>query len=493
MSAIIEGTTLLNKNPSNISEVVSEHKILEDFEIDQIIYESQQAFKVWSKTPAPERAKVLARAAQLYTDHKEHYSKILHKENGKPIDEARGEIQEVIDTLEFFAGEGRRLYGMVGNSEMPNKTIYTTREPIGPALLITAWNFPAAVPSWKAAPCLIGGNTFILKPSEHAPLSGKIFVDVLNEAGLPHGVAQLAVGDGAVGKKLLERDEIKIVSFTGSTAVGREIAEVAASGFKKCALELGGKNSSIVMPDANLDLVREGLIWGAYGTAGQRCTSTSRLILSKSTSVALLPQFITEIDSLYDKANNRPSDKYCPIITAKQLRKVDDLVQEAIAEGAELVCGGKILDDGSHQGYFYEPTILKIKPTMKIAKTEVFGPVLSVIELEDKEPEKLLEEAMAISNDVKYGLSNSIFTENMNLGMKALKMFESGLVYFNAPTIGAECGGASFFGGWKQTGNGSREGGVAALDTYTQYKTVSIDYSASLQKAQISNYKAPGS
>lgn len=493
MSATIEGLTLLNKNPSNISELVSEHKILEDFEIDQIIYESQQAFKVWSKTSPPERAKVLLRAAQLYTEHKEHYSRILHKENGKPIDEARGEIQEVIDTLEFFAGEGRRLYGMVGNSEMPNKTIYSTREAIGPALLITAWNFPAAVPSWKAAPCLISGNSFILKPSEHAPLSGKIFVDVLNEAGLPYGVAQLAVGDGAIAKKILERDEIKIVSFTGSTAVGREIAELAARGFKKCALELGGKNSSIVMPDANLDLVREALIWGAYGTAGQRCTSTSRLILSKTTSENLLPQFIKEIDSLYDKANNRPSNKYCPIITAKQLRKVDDLVNEAITEGAELVCGGKILDDGSHQGYFYAPTILKIKPTMKIAKTEVFGPVLSVMELEDREPEALLEEAMTISNDVNYGLSNSIFTENMNLGMKALKMFESGLVYFNAPTIGAECGGASFFGGWKQTGNGSREGGLAALDTYTQYKTVSIDYSASLQKAQISNYKSPGS
>ncbi|MCH2226602.1 MAG: aldehyde dehydrogenase family protein [Candidatus Caenarcaniphilales bacterium] len=489
MSAVIEGSLLLNKNPSNISEVVSEHKICAPFELDQMVYESQQAFEVWSKTPAPERAKCLARAAQLYADHKEHYSKILHKENGKPLDEARGEIQEVIDTLEFFAGEGRRLYGMVGNSEMPDKSIFTTREPIGPALLITAWNFPAAVPSWKAAPCLIAGNSFILKPSEHAPLSGKIFIDVLNESGLPHGVAQLAVGGADIAKNLLARDEIKIVSFTGSTTVGREIATEAARSFKKCALELGGKNSCIVMDDANLELVQEGLIWGAYGTAGQRCTSTSRLIINKSTFSKISKPFQESISKLYDIANNRPSDKYCPIITAKQLRKVDDLVKEAIAEGAELVCGGKILDDGSHQGYFYEPTILKVKPDMKIAKTEVFGPVLSVIELDEPKPEAFLEQAVAIANDINYGLSNAIYTENVNLGMKSLRRLESGLVYLNAPTIGAECGGASFFGGWKQTGNGSREGGVAALDTYTQYKTISIDYSASLQKAQISNYR----
>ena len=486
MTAKIEGSTLLNYNPANISEVVSEHPLTQDAQA--MVQRSAQAFDLWSKTPIPDRAKVLAKAAQIYTENKEKFSQTLHQENGKPVDEARGEIQEVIDTLEFFAGEGRRLYGLVGNSEMPNKAIYTIREPIGPALLITAWNFPAAVPSWKVAPALISGNSVILKPSENAPLSGKIFIDTLNEAGLPANVAQLAVGGAELAKELLASEDIKIVSFTGSTAVGRQIAEAAASGFKKCALELGGKNSSIIMPDANLDLVREGLVWGAFGTAGQRCTSTSRLIISKASANILLPQFIKDIATLYDKEKDTPSDKYCPIITSKQLAKIDSLVQEAIAEGAELLCGGKILDDGSKKGFFYEPTILRVKPDMKIVKTEVFGPVLALIELDDCEPEEFLNKAMTIANDTVYGLSNSIFTESLNLGMRALKMFESGLVYLNAPTIGAECGGASFFGGWKQTGNGSREGGLAALDTYTQYKTISIDYSASLQKAQISNY-----
>lgn len=489
MTAEIVANTLINKNPRNIQEVISEHEISSDYDIDRMIDKATKAFQIWSKVPAPERAKYLLKCAKNYIEHKEHYAKILHSENGKSLTEARGEIQEVIDTLEFFAGEGRRLYGIVGNSEMPNKSIHTIRQPIGPALLISAWNFPAAVPSWKIAPCLISGNPFILKPSENAPLSGKILVDVLNDVGLPEGVAQLAVGGADISSKLLNRSEIKIVSFTGSTAVGQIIAENAAKTFKKCALELGGKNSCVVVDDANSALVIEGLVWGAYGTAGQRCTSTSRLIINKWKADEILPSLIEKISAFYDKAYQRGASDYAPIITHKQLLKIDNMVKAAIEAGAELICGGKILDDGSHGAYYYAPTILKIKETNPIARLEVFGPVLSVIELEERDKEKFLNEALRIANSVDYGLSNSIYTENINLGMKALHRFESGLVYLNAPTIGAECGGASFFGGWKQTGNGSREGGYAALDTYTQYKTISIDYSAALQKAQISNYE----
>ena len=487
--AVIVGDKIINKNPAKITEIVSEHQITTEDEMEKMLHKSAMAFQSWSQTPVPTRAKYLYKACEIFTKKKEELAEALHRENGKPIEEARGEIQEIIDVFEFFAGEGRRLYGMTGQSEMPNKTIMTIRQPIGPAVFIVAWNFPAAVPSWKAAPALIAGNTFILKPSEHAPLSGKLFVDVLNEAGLPDGVAQVAFGAGDVGEYLVSHPKSKIVSITGSVAVGRHVAQIAAKGFKKCALELGGKNSTIVMADANLNLVGDGLLWGAYGTGGQRCTSTSRLIIDKAVSDKVLSELKKKAEALYDEKNKKPASNYSPIINLKQLQKIHRMVEEALKEGAELICGGKILDDGSHSGYYYAPTILKAKHGMKITLEEVFGPVLSVIELESESKtrtqEDILNEALSISNAVEYGLSNAIFTENVNLGMKAVHRFESGLVYLNAPTIGAECGGASLFGGWKNTGNGSRESGIAALETYTQYKTIAIDYSAKLQRAQI--------
>lgn len=492
---VISGNKLLNYNPAKVSELVSEHEIHNKEQLDKMVEKSYQAFLKWREIPAPKRAEYLLRAAEIFTKRKGELAKALNRENGKPVFEAEGEIQEVIDTLHFFAGEGRRIYGMTGQSEMPNKSIITVREPIGPAVFITAWNFPSAVPSWKAAPALIAGNTFILKPSELAPLSGKLFVDVMNEAGLPEGVAQVAYGAGDVGDYLVRKEQVKIVSVTGSVPVGRAVAAVAAENFKKCALELGGKNSTIVLEDADLDLVEEGLVWGAYGTGGQRCTSTSRLIIDKKISDQVLDRVKAGASKLYDKSAGKASPSYAPIISHKQLKRIHAFVEEAIAEGAELVCGGEILDNahldgekiGPGKGFYYAPTILKVKPNFKIAKNEVFGPVLSVMEIDsdNKTQEEILNEAMVIANDIEYGLSNAIFTQNIGLGMKAVNRFESGLVYLNAPTIGAECGGASLFGGWKNTGNGSREGGVAALDTYTQYKTISIDYSGKLQRAQI--------
>ncbi len=502
---------IINRNPAKNSEIVSQHEISTTAELDKMLAKSTEAFKSWKLVPAPKRAEYLLKAANIYRARKKELSETLHRENGKPIEEAEGEIQEVIDTFEFFAGEGRRIYGMTGQSEMPGKSIITVREPIGPAVFITAWNFPAAVPSWKAAPCLVSGNTFILKPSELAPLSGKILVDILNETGLPEGVAQVAMGAGDVGSYLIKSPASKIVSVTGSTETGREVATIAAANFKKCALELGGKNAAIVLADADLELVTEGLVWGAYGTAGQRCTSTSRLIIDSKVSKAVVDGLKSKISKL------GTSRSYTPIISYKQLVKIDALVKEAIAEGAELICGGEILKHGdrganplieakstdeklagSNDGYYYAPTILKIKPEMKIARTEVFGPVLSVIEIDAKnfqskensktphnEAEAILKEALRIANSTDYGLSSSIYTRDINLAMQSASAFESGLVYINAPTIGAECGGASLFGGWKNTGNGSREGGITALDTYTQYKTIAIDYSGRLQRAQI--------
>lgn len=484
-SVIVDGK-IINRNPAKIAEIVSEHKVNTTSELDEILAKSEQAFKTWSQVPAPKRAQYLLKAMEIFIERKEELSVKLNTENGKSLEEARGEIQEVIDTLQFFAGEGRRNYGMTGHSEMPNKTIMTIKQPIGPALFITAWNFPSAVPSWKAAPALITGNTFILKPSELAPLSGQLFVDILNEAGLPEGVAQVAHGAGDVGEYLAKAAQTKIVSLTGSVPVGRHVAEIAAANFKKCALELGGKNSTIICKDADLELAGDGILWGAYGTSGQRCTSTSRLIIDTEISDKFISSLKSEAEKLYDKSANKPDPRYAPIISKKQLEKIDGMVKEALTEGAELVCGGEIVDDGSNSGHFYAPTILKIKPEMKIATTEVFGPVLGVMELDSKNGDQdFLDRALAISNGVKYGLSNAIYTQNINIGMQAVHRFESGLTYLNAPTIGAECGGASLFGGWKETGNGSREGGVAALDTYTQYKTIAIDYSGALQRAQI--------
>lgn len=491
---VIDGDKIINYNPADLSDIVSEHKITSKAEMDKMVQKSHEAFLKWREVPAPKRAEYLLKAAEIFRKRKAELSKTLHRENGKPLFEAEGEIQEVIDTLEFFAGEGRRIYGMTGQSEMANKSIMTIRQPLGPAVFITAWNFPSAVPSWKGAPCLVAGNTFILKPSELAPLSGKLFVDVMNEAGLPEGVVQVAYGAGDVGDYLIRKDEVKIVSVTGSVPVGRHVATVAAENFKKCALELGGKNSTIVLKDADMDLVEEGILWGAFGTGGQRCTSTSRLIIDKTVSDELLAGIKSRAANLYK--DDKAADNYAPIISIRQLERINELVQEAIKEGAELVCGGKILDNGHKatgskeqigpgNGFYYEPTILKVKPEHKIAKTEVFGPVLSVMEIDAASDEEVLDKSMAIANDVEYGLSNAIFTKNINLGMQAVHRFESGLTYLNAPTIGAECGGASLFGGWKNTGNGSREGGVAALDTYTQYKTISIDYSGKLQRAQI--------
>ena len=477
---------IVNYNPANISEIVSEHKTSSEEELDLMLQKSTVAFASWSRMPAPKRGEYLMRARDIYAERKEELAQILHKENGKPIEEARGEIQEIIDVFDFFNGQARAIYGLTGQSEMANKAIMTIRQPIGPAVFITAWNFPAAVPSWKAAPALIAGNTFILKPSELAPLSGQLFVDILNEAGLPDGVAQVATGAGEVGEYLVRSNHTKIVSVTGSVPVGRHVATIAAEGFKKCALELGGKNSTIVLADANLDLVVDGVLWGAYGTGGQRCTSTSRLINDKTVSDEVVTRLKTEAARFYDEAAKQAAANYAPIISKKQLEKIDAMVQEAIAEGAELVCGGKVLDDGSDKGYYYAPTILKCKDGIKITKQEVFGPVLAVIELDpQQDPESLLDQALYIANDVEYGLSNSIYTKDVNLGMKAVHSFESGLVYLNAPTIGAECGGASMFGGWKHTGNGSRESGIAAFETYTQYKTIAIDYSNKLQRAQI--------
>ena len=469
-------------NPADKSELLGKFPKSTQEDLDNAVSAAKSAFETWRYTPAPKRAEILYRAAEITKEQKEELSTILTKETGKPVVEARGEIQEVIDTYLFFAGEGRRIYGLTGQSELQNKSIITIRQPIGICGLISAWNFPAAVPSWKVAPALISGNVVILKPSKDAPMSGYMLIENLYKAGLPKGCASILFGTGEFGDLIVRHPDIKVISLTGSVEVGKMVYETCGRMLKKCALELGGKNAIIALEDANQDLLLEGVLWGAFGTTGQRCTSTSRLILQKSSwTSSFLEKLVSAAKKLIIGNGINEKTQVGPLITNSHRDNVHGFVERALKEGGKVLCGGKLLTGSEYdKGNFYEPTIVSnIKSNMELATREVFGPVLAVIEVND------INEAIKVANNVEYGLSLSIYTKDVNLAMKAGNEFESGIVYINAPTIGAECGGAAAFGGWKNTGNGTREGGVLALDTYTQYKTIYIDYSNKLQRAQI--------
>lgn len=469
-------------NPADTDDSIGKFPNSNQADLDLAVNAAKIAFEKWRLTPAPKRAEVLYKAAEITLARKEELAQILTRETGKPLVEARGEIQEVIDTYFFFAGEGRRIYGLTGQSELANKSITTIRQPIGVCGLISAWNFPSAVPSWKVAPALITGNTVILKPSHQAPLSGYLLIENLYKAGLPAGCASVVFGSGLLGQAISEHADIKVVSLTGSVEVGRKVYETCGRMLKKCALELGGKNAIVALDDANQELLLEGVLWGAFGTAGQRCTSTSRLIIQKSNWSQAFLSKLTKAARGLKVGNGLNNDiQVGPIISPKQRSSIHGFVERAQKDGAQILCGGKALEGGEFsKGYFYAPTIVAgVKPTMEIACKEVFGPVLAVIEVENA------EEALAVANNTEYGLSLSVYTQNINHAMRISQQFEAGIVYVNAPTIGAECGGAAAFGGWKNTGNGTREGGLLALDTYTQYKTIYIDYSNRLQRAQI--------
>lgn len=469
-------------NPADKSELLGKFPKSSQKDLDEAVKEAKKAFELWRYTPAPKRAEILYKASEITKEQKEELAKILTKETGKPIVESRGEIQEVIDTYQFFAGEGRRIYGLTGQSELQDKSIITIRQPIGICGLITAWNFPAAVPSWKIAPALISGNVIILKPSKDAPVSGYMLIQNLYKAGLPKGCASVLFGTGEFGDLIVRHPEIKVISITGSVEVGKMVYETCGRMLKKCALELGGKNAIIAIEDANQDLLLEGVLWGAFGTTGQRCTSTSRLIIQKSKwSELFIEKLCNAAKRLVVGNGLKEKTQVGPLITSSHRENVHGFVERATKEGAKVLCGGRFLTGTEYDsGNFYEPTIISnVKPDTELACKEVFGPVLAIIEVTN------FQEAIKVANSVEYGLSLSIYTNDINLAMKASNEFESGIVYINAPTIGAECGGASAFGGWKNTGNGTREGGVIALDTYTQYKTIYIDFSNKLQRAQI--------
>jgi alpha-ketoglutaric semialdehyde dehydrogenase len=471
-----------NRNPANRDELIGIFPASSKEDVGLAISAAREAYDGWRLTPAPKRAEILFRAAQILIARKEDFARDMTREMGKILDETRGDVQEAIDMTYLMAGEGRRQFGHTTPSELPNKFAMSVRSPIGVTGLITPWNFPMAIPSWKIMPALICGNTVVIKPAEDTPLSTHNLVQVLEEAGLPRGVVNIVFGKGTVvGRSILDDADVNLVSFTGSTEVGRIVSEACAPTFKKCHLEMGGKNIIVVMDDANLDLAIDGAVWGGFGTTGQRCTAASRVTVHKKVYAQFVDKFVARAESLKVGDGLDATTNMGPCINEQQLNTVMKYVEIGKDEGAKLATGGHRLESGAYaRGWFHEPTIFTdCDPKMRICQEEIFGPVVSVIPFES------FDEGLAIANGVKYGLSAAIYTRNVNQAFRAQRDLETGIVYVNAPTIGAET--HLPFGGIKNTGNGHRESGDAALDFYSEWKTVYIDYSDRLQRAQIDN------
>ncbi|MGB7584397.1 MAG: aldehyde dehydrogenase family protein, partial [Terriglobales bacterium] len=434
----------------------------------------------WRLVPAPRRAEIVYRAAEILADSKEEFARDMTREMGKVLDETRGDVQEATDTAYYMAGEGRRMFGPTTPSELPNKFAMAIRQPLGVCGLITPWNFPMAIPSWKLLPAIVCGNTCIIKPAQDTPLSTFNLVRTLVDAGLPKGVINIVTGFGPeVGAPLSEHPDVKAISLTGSSAVGRIVGQTAAKRFKHCSLELGGKNPMIVLDDANLDLAIEGGLWGGFGTTGQRCTATSRIIVQKGVYSEFIERYVERARSLKVGNGLDESTQMGPAVNENQLATDLKYVDIGKAEGARLKCGGNRLTGGDYaHGYFMEPTVFAdVDRKMRIAQEEIFGPVVSIIPCED------LADAIEIANNIEYGLSSSLYTKDVNKAFSAIRDLDAGITYINAPTIGAEV--HLPFGGVKSTGNGHREGGVGAIDFFSQWKAVYVDYSDKLQRAQI--------
>jgi acyl-CoA reductase-like NAD-dependent aldehyde dehydrogenase len=476
----MSGDVFENRNPANADDLIGVFQRSTRRDVERAIEAARRAYEQWRLVPAPRRAELLFRAAQLIAERKESLARDMTREMGKILDETRGDVQEAIDMTFFMAGEGRRQYGQTVPSELRDKFAMSVRQPLGVCAVITPWNFPMAIPSWKIIPALVCGNTVVFKPATLTPLSALNFVKILEEAGVPHGVVNLVTGGGdEVGSALIVDDAVRVVSFTGSTEVGRTVSEKAAPTFKKVHLEMGGKNGIIVMDDASLDLAVEGCLWGGFGTTGQRCTAASRVVVHEKVYKPFLDQFVARAKALRVGDGLDPQTQMGPSVSEGQLKTVMKYVEIGRNEGARLVCGGHALTDGRWaKGFFHEPTIFAdVAPNMRIAQEEIFGPVVSVI------PCRSFEEAVATGNNVPYGLSASIYTQDVNRAFTAMRDLYTGIVYVNAPTIGAEV--HLPFGGTKATGNGHREAGTAALDVFSEWKSVYVDFSGRLQRAQI--------
>ncbi len=475
------GRTFESRNPADGRDLIGRFQAADAADTARAIRAAGEAAAGWRATPAPKRGEILYRFGRLMDEHKERLARAMTREMGKVLPEARGDVQEGIDIAFLMAGEGRRMFGDTVPSELPDKWAMSIRQPIGVAGIITPWNFPIAIPCWKMMPALVTGNTVVFKPASDTPYCATLLVELMAEAGFPDGTVNLVTGGGGeVGDAIVESPDVPVISFTGSSANGKRIAAHGGRRLKRLSLELGGKNAIVVLADADLDLAVDGIVWSAFGTTGQRCTACSRVIVEEAVADDLMARLAARTASLRLGDGLVASTDVGPLVNAAAVEKVEGYVEVGRREG-ELACGGRrATGSGLEHGHFFEPTVFGgVRPMDRIAQEEIFGPVLSVIPVAD------YEAAVTAVNQTRYGLSSSIFTRDVNVAFRAMRDFETGIVYVNAGTIGAET--HLPFGGVKETGNGHREAGHAALDTYTEWKSIYVDFSGRLQRAQIDN------
>ena len=477
------GKTYENRNPANWDELIGLFPKSGKEDVDEAVKVARAAFEKWRLVPAPKRGDIMRKVGDILVDRKMEIAREMTREMGKVLSETMGDVQEGIDTAYYAASEGRRLFGRTVPSELPDKFAMAIRVPIGVAGIITPWNFPMAIPTWKIFPAVLSGNTVVFKPATDTPKTALTLVEIMMEAGIPEGVVNLVFGGGSeVGNAIVEHPDVDLISFTGSTSVGKQLSRNASETLKRVSLELGGKNAQIVLDDADLDLALDGIIWGAFGTTGQRCTATSRLILHEKIYDRFMTMLVDRTSKLKIGDGLLPGTEVGPCVNESQRKTVQSYVEIGQREGATLVAGGSVASgNGLSKGWFYEPTVFaNVTPAMRIANEEIFGPVLSILRT------RSLEESISLMNDTVYGLSSSIYTSDVNKAFVAIRDIKAGITYINVPTIGAEA--HLPFGGVKQTGNGHREGGWTVYDFFTEWKAVYIDYSGKFQRAQIDNY-----
>jgi acyl-CoA reductase-like NAD-dependent aldehyde dehydrogenase len=453
---------------------------------DRAVEAAKAAYESWRLVPAPKRAEILFRVAQSFVEHKDELTELMVQEMGKVRAEAGGDVQEAIDMTYYMAGEGRRMFGQTTPSEMPDKFQMSVRLPVGVVGAITPWNFPIAIPSWKIAPALVCGDTIVFKPATDTPALAERFVEIFEESGLPPGVLNIVHGGGSVvGERLVKHPDVPLISLTGSREVGIKTAENGAPFLKHIHLELGGKNAIIVMDDADVDLAVDGILWSAFGTSGQRCTAASRVIVGSKVYEPLQSKLVERAEQLKLGYGLEEDVDVGPVINRSALEKIHSYTEIGEGEGAKLLTGGEIAtENGLDKGFFYRPTIFgDVDPQMRIAQEEIFGPTTALIRATD------IDEAIRAANSVEFGLSSSIFTRDVNKAFRAMRDLNTGITYINAGTTGAEV--HLPFGGTKATGNGHREAGQAALDFYTEWKSIYVDYSGKLQRAQIDEFESP--
>ncbi|HET9133919.1 MAG TPA: aldehyde dehydrogenase family protein [Gemmatimonadales bacterium] len=478
------GKYFKNTNPADTTDLIGRFPESGVEDIAAAVRSAREGYARWSRTPAPLRGDVLRRVGDLLSERKDEIADAMTREMGKVLAETRGDVQEGIDTAYYAATEGRRLFGHTVPSELRQKWAMSVRRPIGVAGLITPFNFPLAIPTWKMFPALLCGNSVILKPSEDVPHTSHLLVEILLEAGLPPEVIQLVHGGEVAGRALVEHPDVPVISFTGSTDTGARIGETCGRMHKRLSLEMGGKNAQIVMDDADLDLALEGVLWGAFGTTGQRCTATSRLIVHRKVHDKLVARVVEAAEKLVLGDGRQAKSQVGPLIHEASREKVERYIQIGLEQGAELATGGvRPRSPKLANGFFFKPTVFtNVKRGSRLALEEIFGPVLSVIRVNS------FEEAISVNNEVKYGLSSALYTRDVHRAFQAMEQLENGITYINAPTIGAEA--HLPFGGVKQTGNGHREGGWEVFEFYSETKVNYVDYSGTLQRAQLDTYES---